>query len=183
LNDPSLKAELEKMQEQNLEDVRKWRKDLTLTLPNHYKVKAEKAAHPQPAQSESRYEKIKSRKYSKNSTKSASGSTTNTSSNVTTTINNYFINNNYFGGPSLFSKFFSSSNDSNSTTARNLERQDFGSTQKDQHAKGKESLGAKGWAVAKMAFYGFIFVFFVYLLIIDQDKQNQKEVDVTNQEV
>jgi len=101
---------------------------------------------------------------------------------MTTTINNYFINNNYFGGPSLFSKFFSSSNDSTTTNARNLERQDFGSGQKG-HLKGKETLAAKGITIAKFAFYCFIFLFFVYLLIIDQDKQIHKDVDAANQEV
>jgi len=164
LNDPGLKADLQKMQEQNLEDVRKW-------------LKAEKTTHPQLTQNESRYEKIRSRKSGKGSAKAAPGSTSTTTSNVTTTINNYFINNNYFGGPGLFSKFFSSSNNDLITSVRTTTQQN-----KSVSAKSKDSFTFSGTTIAKYTFYCLIFLFFAYLVFLDQEKQFKREPEMPNLE-
>jgi len=138
-------------------------------------VKTAKASQPQPVKTESRYEKLRSRKGLKSSNKSAASSSS--SSSHTTSE------------PGFFSKLFSSSGSSSSSKKEqdvlNLAADAIGGNKtlnKGINSKETDANAKGGNNTLTYVFYCLIIVFFIYLLIVDQEKQFGKP-DVPDPEV
>jgi len=133
-------------------------------------VKAAKASQPQPVKTESRYEKLRSRKGLKSSNKSGPGHTSSEKSSVSSTIGSIF------GG--LFSGGSKKEQDVLNLAA------DAGNKTLNKGINSKEGDTAKGGSNAlTLVFYCLIIVFFIYLLIVDQEKQFSKKDDTPDTDV
>lgn len=137
-------------------------------------MKTAKASQPQPVKTESRYEKLRSRKALKSSGKTGLSHTTSEKSSSSSTI----------GG--LFSKLFSGSSSSSKKEqdVLNAAADAIGKTSnKGINAKEGEAPHKGSNNVLTYAFYCLIIVFFIYLLIVDQEKQFSKKADVPDTDV
>lgn len=167
------------MQEQNLEDVRKWRifflvENSCLTFSV---VKTAKASQPQPVKTESRYEKLRSRKALKSSGKAGLSHTISEKSSGSSTMGS-------FSG--LFSKLFSGSGSGSKKEqdVLNAAADAIGKTSnKGINAKEGEAPHKGSTNILTFAFYCLIIVFFIYLLIVDQEKQFSKKTDAPDTDV
>ena len=137
-------------------------------------MKTAKASQPQPVKTETRYEKLRSRKALKSSGKAALSHATSDRSSGSSTSS--------FSG--LFSKLFSGSSSKKEQDVLNAAADAIGkTTNKGINAKEGEAPQKGSNNILTFAFYCLIIVFFIYLLIVDQKEQFSKKTDAPDTDV
>ncbi len=164
MNDPILKGELQRLQEKNIEDTKKFGKYSQNFICQKFPAKAE-SFQPQPAQSESRYEKLRLRKYSKGTSKT--GASTQKSLNWIAII--HFLASSFCKG-NIFSKAISGS--------KNILNND--SSVKSSNPRVKEEL-EQTMRMGRCFVVFMMFVLFGYLMMNERSPA-QDIIDLKNQD-